>query len=83
MNNDAIWQAIEDLAAMRRISCSRLAQLGGLDATTFNKSKRYTRDGKARWVSMQSLAKVLDAIGMDLSYFAGFVDGQKNNAAAQ
>ena len=73
MNNDAIWQAIEDLAAMRRISCSRLAQLGGLDATTFNKSKRYTPDGKPRWPSLSSVAKVLRATGTTWEEFVRLI----------
>lgn len=83
MTHKEIWNALDEMAAAQNLSCSGLAKQSGLSSTTFNKSKRYTRDGKARWVSLQSLAKVLDALGMDLAYFAGFVDRQKNNASAQ
>jgi len=55
------------------MSCSRLAKTSGLDATTFNKSKRYSKDGKPRWPSMHSLAKVLSAVGSDMDDFAKYV----------
>jgi len=79
MAHGEFWNALEEMAAAQNISCSALALRSGLSSTTFNKSKRYTRDGKARWISLQSLAKVLDTIGVDFGYFAGFVDRQKNN----
>lgn len=51
MTHEDIWQAIDRLAMANNMSCSGLARCSGLDPTTFNKSKRWTRDGKPRWPS--------------------------------
>ena len=45
------------------LSPSGLAKKSGLDPTTFNKSKRITPDGRARWPSTESVAKALAATG--------------------
>lgn len=65
-----IWSAIDALAAENRLSASGLARLGGLDPTAFNVSKRYSREGKARWPSTESIAKILEATGATLDEFA-------------
>ena len=70
-----IWLAIDRLAADRGLSPSGLARRAGLDPTTFNKSKRITRDGKPRWPSTESLAKVLRATGTSLDEFVRYIDG--------
>jgi phage repressor protein C with HTH and peptisase S24 domain len=62
-----IWEAIDRLARKHNLSPSGLAKRAGLDATTFNKSKRSTRDGKLRWPSTESIAKILAATGASLS----------------
>ena len=64
-----IWRAIDRLAAKYGLSPSGLARRAGLDPTTFNKSKRASRDGKKRWPSTESLSKVLDATGASLAEF--------------
>ena len=51
------------------MSPSALAKRAGLDATTFNKSKRITREGKLRWPSTESVAKILDATGSTVADF--------------
>jgi len=51
-----IWMAIDRLAARAKLSASGLAKRAGLDPTTFNKSKRITPDGRARWPSTESVA---------------------------
>lgn len=66
-----IWDALDQLAARHGLTPSGLARLAGLDATTFNKSKRVGRDGRARWPSTESLAKVLDATGESFDSFLG------------
>lgn len=66
-----IWRAIDRLAESRRLSPSGLAKCAGLDPTAFNKSKRVTGDGKPRWPSTETVAKILDATGAS---FAEFVD---------
>ena len=41
-----MWDAIDALAARNGLSTSGLAKRAGLDATTFNKSKRVAADGR-------------------------------------
>ena len=69
-----IWNAIDTLAARHGLSASGLARKAGLDATTFNKSKRVTGDGRARWPSTESVAKVLEATGDSIDVFLGLLD---------
>ena len=64
-----IWSALDALANRHGLSPSGLARLAGLDPTTFNKSKRGGADGKLRWPSTESLAKVLAATGETLDQF--------------
>ena len=68
-----IWRAIDALAARHGMSPSGLARLAGLDPTTFNKSKRGTANGKLRWPSTESLAKILAATGETLDGFVALV----------
>ncbi len=57
--NAAMWKSMDYLAQKMKISCSRLAKNGGLDATTFNKSKRKSKYGQLRWLSMETIFKIL------------------------
>ncbi len=59
----ALWDGIDALALRHGISVSALAKLAGLDATAFNVSKRVSKDGRERWPSTESVAKVLEATG--------------------
>jgi phage repressor protein C with HTH and peptisase S24 domain len=70
-----IWHALDALAARHGTSPSGLARLAGLDPTTFNKSKRGAANGKLRWPSTESLAKVLAATGASLEEFAALTSG--------
>ena len=67
LRHSDIWEAIDRLAAKHNLSPSGLAKQAGLDATTFNKSKRSTRDGKLRWPSTESISKILAATSSNLS----------------
>lgn len=69
ITHDAIWLAIDSLAARYKLSPSGLAKAAGLDATTFNKSKRFTNEGRERWPSTESLAKILEATGASFDEF--------------
>ncbi|MCL2538519.1 MAG: hypothetical protein FWF34_00595 [Alphaproteobacteria bacterium] len=69
MTHDDIWFAIEQFAMNNKLSCSGLAKSGGLDPTTFNKSKRWSKAGQPRWPSTQSLARVLAATGSNFTEF--------------
>ena len=76
MRHDDIWRAIDALAAEHGLSASGLARRAGLDATAFNPSKRIGGDGRARWPSTESVAKVLAATGTSIEAFAALVTGQ-------
>lgn len=75
LRHSDIWNAIDRLARDRGLSPSGLAKKAGLDPTTFNKSKRKTRDGKERWPSTESISKVLLATSASLSEFISYVGG--------
>lgn len=73
LTHSQVWTAIDALAARYGLSPSALARKAGLDATTFNKSKRQTADGRLRWPSTESLAKILDATGASLDEFMALI----------
>lgn len=83
MKHDDIWRALDTLAAEYGLSASGLAKRSGLDATTFNPSKRRMPDGRARWPSSESLAKVLDATGASLEQFTALVTGARPATSAR
>jgi phage repressor protein C with HTH and peptisase S24 domain len=68
-----IWTALDRLAARSGLSASGLAKRSGLDPTTFNRSKRITPDGRARWPSTESLAKALAATGTTIDTFVELI----------
>ena len=68
-----IWHAIDTLAHEHGMSVSGLARAAGLDATTFNKSKRVTAKGKQRWPSTESIAKILRATGAGMGEFMSYM----------
>ena len=82
LTHPQIWRAIDALAARHGMSPSGLARVAGLDPTTFNKSKRGTANGKLRWPSTESLAKILSATGESLDEFVATV-GQVPNVRAR
>lgn len=61
LSHRAIWDGIDAIARRHGVSVSGLARLAGLDATAFNPSKRVSKDGRERWPSTQSIAKILEA----------------------
>lgn len=69
-----VWSAIDRLAARAGLSASGLAKRAGLDATTFNKSKRVTAQGRARWPSTESIAKALAATGTTVEVFVDLIN---------
>lgn len=75
LSHERVWAAIDALATRKRLSPSALARRAGLDPTTFNPSKRVAGDGRPRWPSTESLAKILEATGAQLSDFAQLVEG--------
>ena len=80
LTHSQIWTALDRLAARSKLSPSGLAKRSGLDPTTFNKSKRITPDGRARWPSTESIAKALSATGASVESFVSLI-GESNGAA--
>jgi phage repressor protein C with HTH and peptisase S24 domain len=69
LSHGQIWGAIDGLAERHDLTPSGLARRAGLDPTSFNKSKRLSSDGRLRWPSTESIAKVLDATGASMEQF--------------
>ena len=69
LSHSAIWDAIDALARRHGFTASGLARIAGLDATAFNRSKRISKDGRERWPSTESIAKVLEATGESFDHF--------------
>ena len=76
-----IWSAIDRLAERAGLSASGLARRAGLDPTTFNKSKRMTAEGRARWPSTELIAKALTATGTPVEAFVALMNGGNSDAA--
>jgi phage repressor protein C with HTH and peptisase S24 domain len=75
-----VWSAIDRLAARAGLTASGLARRAGLDPTTFNKSKRITAEGRARWPSTESIAKALAATGLSLQTFVELIGHETKGA---
>ncbi|MEO8883149.1 MAG: helix-turn-helix transcriptional regulator [Devosia sp.] len=69
LSHRAIWEGVDSIARRHGLSASALAKLAGLDPTAFNPSKRVSRDGRERWPSTESIAKILEATGENFDAF--------------
>jgi len=78
-----VWRAIDRLAAKYDMSPSGLARRAGLDPTTFNKSKRITKEGKQRWPSTESISKILTATDASLAEFIAQIGDEDAAALVQ
>ncbi len=78
-----VWSAIDALAQQNDMSVSRLARNAGLDPTTFNKSKRTATDGRQRWPSTESLAKIMQATNSNMENFMALMFGDKRSFTHQ
>ncbi|TIQ47426.1 helix-turn-helix transcriptional regulator [Mesorhizobium sp.] len=83
LSHDRVWAAIDALAERYSLSASGLARRAGLDSTAFNKSKRLSSDGRPRWPSTESLAKIIEATGASLEEFTILVEGHGGSAVPQ
>jgi phage repressor protein C with HTH and peptisase S24 domain len=79
--HDQVWHGIDRLARERGLTASGLARRAGLDPTTFNPSKRVTKQSKPRWPSTESLAKILSATETSLDDFVALMADRPLNAA--
>ncbi len=80
LTHERVWAAIDAIAASNSLSVSGLARQAGLDPTTFNKSKRRSADGRSRWPSTESLAKIMSATNTHLDLFSDMVEGRVGKA---
>ena len=72
LSHAQLWKAIDGLARHEGLSVSALAKRAGLDATSFNPSKRFGPGDppRPRWPSTVSLTRILTATGLSLGEFA-------------
>jgi phage repressor protein C with HTH and peptisase S24 domain len=84
LSHSAIWDAIDSAARRHGFTPSGLAKVAGLDATALNPSKRMSKDGRGRWPSTESIAKILDATGETFNDFiamgGAFIQGNSQPA---
>lgn len=73
MTHKDIWNAIDCFATEHNMSCSGLAKRSGLDPTTFNKSKRWSKYGQPRWPSTSSISKILSSTGANIDDFVKYM----------
>lgn len=69
-HHDALWASIYRVAQIHNQSCSGLARMCDLDSTIFNPSKRYTATNQPRWISTETLVKILVSTHISASEFA-------------
>ena len=74
LSHDRIWAAIDALAERYGMTASGLARRSGLDPTSFNRSKRTSPEGRDRWPSTESIAKILRATGASAEDFLRLVE---------
>lgn len=80
LSHERVWAAIDALAERYSLSASGLAKRAGLNSTAFNKSKRASADGRPRWPSTESLAKIIEATNSSLDEFLALVEGRSKGA---
>ena len=68
------WIGVDELAKKEGLSLSALALKAGLDSTYLNPSKRITKEGKSRWPSTSSLAKILNCTVTSFTEFVQLIE---------
>lgn len=83
LSHAQLWKAIDGLARHEGISVSALAKRAGLDATSFNPSKRFGpgEPPRPRWPSTESLTRILAATGLSLGEFASLARDASERSA--
>jgi phage repressor protein C with HTH and peptisase S24 domain len=80
LSHAKLWKAVDNLARREGLSPSGLAKRAGLDATSFNPSKRFgpssgpTDTPRPRWPSTESLTRILEATRLSLGEFAALAE---------
>jgi phage repressor protein C with HTH and peptisase S24 domain len=78
LSHPRVWAAIDRLAERYGFSASGLAKKSGLDPTSFNRSKRLGPDGRPRWPSTESIAKILHVTGASIEEFIALLDAKSS-----
>ncbi len=76
LSHPRVWAAIDRLAERYGFSASGLAKKAGLDPTSFNRSKRLGPDGRPRWPSTESIAKILHVTGASVEEYISLLDAK-------
>jgi phage repressor protein C with HTH and peptisase S24 domain len=78
LSHAKLWKAVDALARREGLSASGLARRAGLDATSFNPSKRFGpgEPPRPRWPSTESITRILDATGLTLGGFAALAEDE-------
>lgn len=79
--SEQIWKAVDALAQEHGLSASRLSIMAGLDPTALNKSKRIGSEGRPRWMSTETVAKILSVTNTSLGEFVRMVGESGGDAA--
>lgn len=76
LSHAKIWKAVDNLARREGLTPSGLARRAGLDATSFNPSKRHGPGDppRPRWPSTESLTRILEVTGVSLGQFAALAE---------
>lgn len=76
LSHAKLWKAVDNLARREGLTPSGLARRAGLDATSFNPSKRFGSGDppRPRWPSTESVTLVLQATKISLADFAALAD---------
>lgn len=69
-----LWDSIDRIAEKQGVSLPRLALNAGLDQSTFSHARR-----KRNWMSLKTLARVLNANNISLREWAWLVDEKQAN----
>jgi len=78
LTHESIWRGIDRLAERRGMRPSTLAEKSGLNATSFNQSKRTDpKTQRGRWPSTESLSKILRYTRTSFTDFAALVSARE------
>ena len=81
MKQEDVWRGIDRLAHEIGVTPSRLARMAGLDQAVFSTGRRTNPDGRLRWPSMDSLAKVLKVADISVGDFVDFMYADPSSRA--
>lgn len=71
--HQVIWSVIDEMARRNKMSLCHLALISGLDNTCLAPNKRFTRNGKPRWPSIETVYKILTATHTDVITFVRLI----------